>query len=543
MDEVPIYLSNTVENRIFEAVETMVPICTSNAHQFQVMPGSEDADAIKRSENLSKVLSRKYEVLNIQEKLENIVRQMLVRRFGVMKYFWNEEKDDVDVREIDPRLIMVPKIKSDPHELPYVMEIQGYTADEMEVYFPKVNLDQLVKGKKKVNPTDLKNYPDDAEYQVFEIWTNETVVWICGDQVLDKKENPHYDFKGQEKKIYSDLRNKYVKTTKFYNHLDQPEKPYIFFYTFNITDAPFPSLSLVEVGMPIQDAINVQKRGIINNLKQMGNSRTLADSDAITQEEADNITNEPGLVIRGKGLASENKIRFEAGTPIPNAHFSNLQHSENVFDNLMGVHSATRGQAQAKTLGQDIISRQQDFSRVDIITRVLNRGVARLANGLTQLMKMYYTEQHLVKTIGEEGAAEFVRLNRDNIDDQIEIIVKSGINLPMDEVSLRTEAVQLWQLGAISPVTLFRRLKFPNPDKEAQALLAWKQGQLNMETAANIQTAQGQASANAAVETPETAGQGTKTEGVLDVLARARQQLGGTANKPMGGTPKTANNK
>src|SRR3990167_5690541 len=132
------------------------------------------------------------------------------------------------------------------------------------------------------------------------------------------------------------------------------------------------------------------------------------------------------------------------------------------------------------------MSRQQDFTRVDGITRVLNRGVTRIAVGLVQLMKMFYTEMQVVKILGEEGAVEFVKLNRDDINDYIEIIVKSGDNLPMDKVSLRTEAVQLWQLGALDPVTLFERLDFPNPAKAAERLQAWKQGQLTAETQAKI---------------------------------------------------------
>lgn len=525
-NEVPPYLSNTIENRIFESVETLVPIATSSAHQFQVLPASEEPDSKFKADKLGKILNRKYETLNIQEKLENITRDMLLRRFGVLKYEWNFDKDDVDVRKIDPRLILIPKLRVKPEKLSYVIEIQEYSKQEIEDYFPKINVDDLNKKSRQVDTGETEN----DEYQVFEVWTDEMMFWISSDKVLDKKVNPYFDFKGKEKKIWKN--KKWKKELKFYNHLDEPEKPFIFFSAFNISDGSVASTSLVEIGIPIQDAINSQKRSIINNLKQMGNSKTLVDSDALTEEEADNITNEPGLVLRGKNLASENKIRFESGTPIPQAHFANLQHSESVFDNIMGIHSSTRGAAQAATLGQDIISRQQDYTRIDTITRELNRGVSRLANGLTQLMKMFYDETHTIKMLGEQSATEFVKLNQEDIENYIEIIVKSGMNLPMDEVSLRTEAVQLWQLGALAPITLFKRLKFENPEKETTALLAWKQGQLDMETQAAIQQ-------QGAKEGQGNKEEGRQTEGILDVLQRAKQSLGGTVK----GTPKTANNK
>ena len=274
----------------------------------------------------------------------------------------------------------------------------------------------------------------------------------------------------------------------------------------------------------------------------MGNGKMYVDDDAMSEEESSNITNEPGLVIRGKGLASQNKIRQEAGLALPNAHFSNLQHSEVTFDNIMGVHSSTRGQTEAGTLGQDILSRQQDFTRLDIITRVLNRGVARLANGLVQLMKMYYTENHVIRILGGEKAVEFIKMHRRNIEDKIEIVVKSGTTLPMDEIALRTEAVQLWQLGAIAPITLYRRLKIPNPEKEVANLMMYKQGMLDMETQAKLKEMQAQAAmggqaqaqggSGTKAETPQTAGEGRGTESFLDVVQRAREQLGGKTGTP-----------
>lgn len=541
--------TNTVENRIFEAVETIVPIVTAHAHQFQVLPGSDDDDAMKRANNLQKVLSRKYETIEMQRKLEEITRHLLCYRFGVAKWEWSYEKDDVDVRVVDPRLMLVPRMNLDPHDLPYKIEIQEYTKKEMEEYFPDADIEEL---SPEANIDVGTIHYRKRLYRVYEVWTSEMVAWFCCKKLLEKKSNPYYDFVGEEKAyIKKDMKKgaKIAKKLVFSNIFDRPTDPYVFFTTYNVGEDPLGSISLVEVGIPIQDSINTQKRRIIDNLRRMGNGQVYIDSDAMSQEESDNITDEVGLIIRGEFVASQNKIRREPGTPLPTAHFSNLTHSESVFDNIMGVHGATRGAAGGNTLGQDIISRQQDFTRVDLITRVLNRGVARLAVGLVQLMKMFYTETQVVKIIGEEGAVEFVRLNRDDINDYIEIIVKSGDNLPMDKVSLRTEAVQLWQLGALDPVTLFERLDFPNPAKAAERLQAWKQGQLTAETQAKIaEIAAGAkfgaefATAKATPGTPQGAtqpsapdGSGRAIETPMNVIQRATAGVGGTA--PLTATP------
>lgn len=525
--------SDTVENRIFEAVETIVPIVTQKAHQFIVLPGSENERSVERANNTQKVLSRKYETIEMQKKLETVTRHLLLYRFGCMKWEWGYEQDDVDVKVVDPRLILVPRMRLDPHDLPYKIEIQEYSKKEIEEYWPDFDVNKLSTEER----VDLGGTTTNRRkcYRVYEVWTPEMVAWFCSKQLLEKKANPYYDFKGEEQSYIQKTKKgaKISKKLVFSNIFDRPTDPYVFFSTYNVGDEPFGSTSLVEVGISIQDAINVQKRKIIDNLRRMGNGQVYLDSDAMSKEESDNITDEVGLIIRGEGLASQNKMKRDPGVQLPNAHFSNLTHSEAVFDNILGVHSATRGQAQAKTLGQDILSRQQDFTRVDLITRVLNRGVARIAMGLVQLMKMYYTETQVVKILGEEGAVEFVNLNKDDIEDYIEIIVKSGDNLPLDKISLRTEAVQLWQLGALDPVTLFERLEFPNPSKAAERLLAWKQGQLTQETQAKIAEIAASAKFDAEFASKEKTtpmGEtGKKVESPMNVLQRSTANLGGTA--------------
>ena len=543
-DLIPNYLSNTVENRIFEAVETIAPITTASAHHFLVLPGSDDEKSMDKANKLSKVLERKYQTLEMQRKLEQVVRHIMLYRFGLMKWCWDEVKDDIDVKVIDPRLILIPKMRLDPHELPYKMEIQEYTKGEMEEYFPNIKIDEVSSESSiDVGETTKKK----KMYRVYEVWTSEMVAWICNDKVLDKKANPYWDFEGEEKSYLNiEKKIKISKKLVFSNHLDRPTDPYVFFTTFDISDGPVAPVSLVEIGIPIQDAINVQKRQIIDNLRRLGNGQVKVDSDAMSQEEAENITNEVGLIIRGEGVSSQNKVSREPGVPLPAGHFENLSHSETVFDNLMGVHGATRGNAQANTLGQDMLSRQQDYTRVDLITRILNRGVARLANGLVQLMRMFYDEGKVIKILGEDGAVEFVKLNKDDIQDWIEIEVRSGQSLPMDKVSIRTEAVQLWQLGALDPVSLFERLEFTNPEKFASRLVAWKQGQLSQETQMKLQAEMQMAQMNAQLgNTAKTSeikakgenevakvseqNKGRAVETAMNVMQRANANLGGGA--------------
>jgi hypothetical protein len=95
-------------------------------------------------------------------------------------------------------------------------------------------------------------------------------------------------------------------------------------------------------------------------------------------------------------------------------------------------------------------------------------------------MKLNYEEKRTFKAYGESGVT-FVELEPFMIESGINVLIKSGTTLPTDEVSKRKEALDLWAVGAIDPVTLYERLKFPNPEETAKRLQLWKQGQLEME--------------------------------------------------------------
>jgi len=480
------------------------------------------------------------------------VRDIILKRFGVMKWFWNFQTNDVDVKTVDPRLIIIPRLRMDVNdpEFPYVMELQEYTREEMRDFFPDADLDKLVFGQNVgfPMPATFFNQNMAPTYQVIEVVTNEVIMWKQGTTILKKIANPYYDFAGEEKVTVKTKENGKVKRTKYRiyrNHFNYPVKNYVFFNPFMTGDAPVGEISLAEVGIPIQDDINTQKRQIINNLVKMGNGQVYIDTDALPKEIEDQITSEPGLVIIGKNLVSENRIKREPGTPLPNAHFANLQDSIASFDNVFGIHGALRGASGgSETLGGQMLNRQQDLSRIDQITRCINRGMSRVANGLVQMMKMYYDEEHLFKILGQDGAYEFIKFTQADIEDDIVIYVKSGTPPALDPVAKMNQAIQLWQLGAIDPETLFQRLEFTNPKEAAQKLYGWKNNQLVFESTLRQQEAQAGIAAKAATDAAAAGAEGAdrNVETPQNVMQRAEQQTtgGGTApivNTPNGGQP------
>lgn len=524
--EIPEFDSNATYNRIFEATETIVPIVVSGAHRFIAIPSDDTEESKDRAKKLQHALERAYTDTNMRSKLEVIVRHMILMRFGVMKWGWDADKDNVDVWEIDPRLIFIPKLRSHPRELPYVIELQEYVREDFETYFPDTNFEDYQNSNPKIG--DKKNQ---SAAQVLEISTPYYKVWRAGSDIIKRMKNPYFDFDGEKDVIKETTHSGRIKQKEYQryrNHLSYPVVNYVFFAPFRIGDTPISPTCLAEIAEPIQDDINVQKRLITDNLNRMGNGQIFADSEAVTQEEAETITNQPGLVIRGKGIVSENRIRREPGLPLPATHFSNLQDSIVSFDNIFGTHGAVRGAGNSETLGGQILNRQQDISRIDQLTAVVNQGVAELADGLVQCFKMFYDKEHVFHIIGAEGSPELIRFSRDDIDDNAVIETKSGNPVSLDPLGKYNQAIQLWQLQAIDPETLYERLDFANPQISSQKLAAWRAGQLMLEASIKGSTEKpGVEGAPADVETPNDA-----TQRATEVAAGA-----GMGKAPLSNTP------
>lgn len=537
--DIPIYNSDTVYNRIFEATETIIPIVTGSAHQFIAVPANENEISIKRAQKIQKVLTRKYEDREVRRHLEEATRDIILKRFGVIKWFWNPIIDDVDVAVRDPRLIVIPKLKVDANDnLPYVLELQEYTREEIMEFFPDVNPDELSKGS--VESGFYQNKDIDASqdvYQVIEAWTPEYCCWKQKGKILKRMRNPYWDFDGEEIEVKETKPNGKIRvrtSKRFYNHLERPTMPYVFINPFRTGDAPVAEISLAEIAIPIQDDINIQKRAIVDNLRKMGNGQVYVDDGALTEEQVDQITSEPGLVIVGKELASATRIRREPGVPLPGSHFSNMQDSVIAFDNVFGTHGALRGADASPTLGGQILNRQQNLSRIDELTRALNRAVGRLADGFVQMMKLFYNEEHVIKILGRDGAIEFLKFTRDDIEDGMEIDVRSGTPPILDPIARFNQAIQLWQLNALDPETLFERLEFADPQTTAQKLFAWKSGNLKLESDMRREEAAAGVAARATggAQLPE---RGVETP--MDVITRAREALGGEGAAPLTNPP------
>src|SRR6185369_3010195 len=85
-----------------------------------------------------------------------------------------------------------------------------------------------------------------------------------------------------------------------------------------------------------------------------------------------------------------------------------LQMAQVSFDNIYGSHSSSRGEKSGNpTLGQDVLEKQSDTGRTDIIGRVLGRAINELGDWFLQYMviRPEYKDKRDIPIL--DGADEF----------------------------------------------------------------------------------------------------------------------------------------
>jgi len=160
---------------------------------------------------------------------------------------------------------------------------------------------------------------------------------------------------------------------------------------------------IIQQAIPLQEAANKLERQIID--LNEGQKRVWATS-GITEKVATQLVNETGdiLVQLQGGNVKEQILEVKSGRP-DSVMINNLTHLLNEIDNIIGMHSTTRGESnQAETLGGRKLLKGADMGRLDLIVRNIEQVVE----------KWYLAYLHMIKVYSEDG--EVLRSERDNVE-------------------------------------------------------------------------------------------------------------------------------
>jgi len=461
---------DTVDNLIFEAVETFLPI--ANRANPDPLVKSNNLDLAK---NVKDALVDWADKQKLRMKLKKGTRNWVLSQLGVWKMSYNVLKDQIDCDVVDPKNLILDK---DGHwdeaglfTGEYIGEKKKKSASLLIEMFPdhEEQITSLAKGKMGTK----------LEYT--EWWYHGTeVFYVIDNTVLGKFKNPNWNYDGEEKRIDPETQEEVVTKIIGKNHkfgTNQPMAPYVGLVVFNTGEHPHDDTSLILQNIPMQDMVNKRFRQIDKNADSQNNG-ALASGDAFTKEqaaEASTFLRKGGTVWVPNGDINAAWKR-DAAPSLPRDIFDQLRDSRDELRNIFGTSGSTpQGIQDENSVRGKILVSQQDSSRIGGgVTEYIEQCADTIYNFVVQFMYVYYDEPHYVESMGMSGAQETIAIRNTDFNEDVNVTVKDGSLIPKDPLTERNEAMDLWSANAIGLPELYQRLDFADPMQSAKETLTWQ---------------------------------------------------------------------
>lgn len=507
------FQSDTVINRIFPAVRNMVGMATDQRPAADIMaapadvgdmvtqpptpeemqqwqqaamqaqqtgqqpPQQPQGTQVSRAEinklkadKLKQLLDQRWEDMNMQEFVGKSLYHTFIYDDAYWMPYWDFRDDDFSVELIRPEDVRIDTSGHSIAAARYVIFRPWKNKKWVEENYPE----KLPFIKFGTGSTADDKEEDTERVRIDDVWTDYVRVIRIGQVVLEKMSNPLFEFRTEEEQLqaFQAAGNDPQGFRPRKNYFKNPRKPLIMLPVCNIGEVY--SESLMDQLKPVQRSMDKRKQQIDENASQMANGQWVYDVNYLSKDEAAMLTAEPGLQI---GIDGIDHIRKTGGEEMPGYIMRDLEHSQEIFDNIMGHHDISRGaKVMTQTATESSILSENDRVSVRSLIRNYEYSIQQLYEWWLQMISMFYTEDKYVRVLGQGGTQTFFTVNNTDVSDGINIKIRPGSTLPQDRASLRADVVQLSQMDMIDPLTMMETLGIPEPDKAVQRLMAWRQG-------------------------------------------------------------------
>lgn len=513
--------SNTVHNKHFENIETIVPNMTEKIPEpTTAIPGNSE-NAYEYARIVEKALLAWHRRDQMQMKSESIIRHMELYRDAFVMPGFDETLSKQG--EITATLLHPDNIRIDPNwtyfeqgdyffvhfqrSLHWAIDRWPDKKEEIskeigvEKMIDTIDNDYGVSSKKAENLLDIKQCwhwrLTDGKMR---IWRSTYVKEV----LLDDEINPFWDEDGHldpevEMKMAADiqkaseaailagqplnesdiaqLRAPYEKQRKYLNFLEKERLPLVQYPTYFESNQTYSITSKIEQTHYLQQSLNKTEQQIDENKNSMANGQWIVDRGAGVDTKK--LTNAPGLIVE-KNDGKE--VRRESGVPLPSYVMEYKQDMAASIDNIYGSNNILKGQNPGSNVPArtSILLERNQKGRLALMSRHFEMGMEDLYKWVVHLMKLFYDEERQFGVEDNQGNIQsFMVISSDSIPDNLQLYVKVGASQPRDLDVLKADMKDLFMAGKLDPVTFFKYWgEFPDPAMTAQNLWKWQQGTL-----------------------------------------------------------------
>ncbi len=450
-----------VDNLIFEAIETFIPIAT-RANPDPMVSADPGELGQKLAHDVKEALVHEADRIKLRKKLKGVLRHWLIYKVGVLKHVYNIHLDRIETEVINPKRIIFDKDgyidESGKFVGEYIGEKMKNTAGKLMELFPKKKeyILEQAKGKKGTK----------LEYISWWYRGRDNFFTMNDTEVLGKFINPHWNYDSQD----GSLEGK--------NHFDEPQAPYTFLSIFSTGLQPHDETSLVQQNIPLQDMVNRRYSQIDDNVRKMNNGMVISDQFTDSQASQAASALARGVAIRAPGPDVTKAVMRLPAPALPPQVFQMLEDGRNQIKNIFGTSGSTpEGVQKEQNVRGKILVNQLDSSRIGGgITEFLEQVADTTYNWWVQMMFVHWTDPHYIVAIGTTGGSDLITIKNTNflLLKSLNVTVKEGSLIPKDPLTQRNEAIDLWSAGAIDPVNFYKKLDFADPMNAAQQLIIWQ---------------------------------------------------------------------
>lgn len=463
-----------VDNLIFEAVETFLPIAT-RANPDPLVTADPSEIGQKIAHDIKCALVDWADNAKLRRKLARATRNWTWGRIGVVKIYWDVFTKSIKIDVINPKRMIWDKDGYIDEGGIFVGEYEGEkkkaSAEKLCEMFPAKTKEIMEKAKDKKG----------TKLEYYEWWDKGKDLYFTMDDnlVLGKFKNPNWNYDGTIKEIDPETLSEVEIEVQGTNHLKERTSPYRYLSIFSTGLQPHDETSLILQNISLQDEVNTTGRQIAKNVSGMNNGMVVSGK-AFTEDQAAQAASalRRGVAIRvPNGDVREAVQRFPAPA-LPSDVFNHLNDMRGEIKNIFGTSGSTpQGLKGTETVRGKVLVNQMDSSRIGGgITEQLEQLADSIYNLVVQFMFVYYDEEHFITTAGQVAGTELITLKNADFPllKTLSITVKEGSLVPKDPLTQRNEAVDLWSQGAIDPLSLYKKLDFPDPVQATQQLILWQ---------------------------------------------------------------------
>lgn len=467
---------NLVDNLIFESLETFLPIAT-RANPDPLVSSDNSPEGMALSKDIKDALVFQADKQKLRMKLKSLTRNWAIMRLGIMEISYDYSTDDIKTTVLNTKRVMLDPKGYVDESASFVGEWAGIRTDfkvsTLVEMFPEHKKEIELKGKMKKG----------TKLEVIKWWIGGTdIAFTLDELVLAKKKNPHWNYDMMEKRLDPETGVEMEELIQGRNHFPKPMMPLVFLSVFKTGIQPHDDTSLILQNIGTQDQINKRYRQLDKNIDSQNNGM-IVDGTKMTQEQAAEAASalRRGASIRVMGNVNE-VVKLGAMPQLPGDVWASMRDSREQLKNIFGISGATPGGIQREdTARGKILVNQLDSSRIGGgVTEYIEQAADTAYNWWAQMMYVHYDNEHYINSVGAQQGQEMIMLKNTRFIKNMVITVKEGSLIPKDPMTERNEAVDLWSAQAIDPITLYKKLDYPDPMGAAKQLVLWQMLQKGM---------------------------------------------------------------